>query len=89
MKQILSLIVAFMILSCQGVKIDPAPMSGIIDESDEKTKVVKKLAQAYQDGNFDIAKDYFTEDGVHYFNNVEYTTEGIIEGYNFHSILFQ
>ena len=88
MKQILSISIAFLVLSCQGVKIDNAPMSGIINESDEKSKVVKKLAQAYQDGNFEIARDYFTEDGVHYFNNEEYNTDGIIEGYNFHSILF-
>mgnify|MGYP003329439395 CR=1 FL=1 len=55
---------------------------------DEKTAIVKKLAQAYQDGNFDIAKEYFTADGLHYFNNIEYTAEEIIDGYNFHSILF-
>ena len=41
MKKILSLSVAFLVLSCQGVKIDTAPMSEIINESDEKTEIVK------------------------------------------------
>ena len=88
MKQIITLSIAFLVLSCQGVKIDPSPMSGTINQGDEKTAIVKKLAQAYQDGNFDIAKEYFTADGLHYFNNIEYTAEEIIDGYNFHSILF-
>ena len=82
MKQIITLSFAFLVLSCQGVKIDPLPMSGTINEGDEKTSIVKKLAQAYQDGNFDIAKEYFTADGLHYFNNIEYTAEEIIDGYS-------
>ena len=88
MKQIITLSIAFLVLSCQGVKIDSSPMSGTINQGDEKTAIVKKLAQAYQDGNFDIAKEYFTADGLHYFNNIEYTAEQIIDGYNFHSILY-
>jgi len=88
MKQIITLSIAFLVLSCQGVKIDSSPMSGTINQGDEKTAIVKKLAQAYQDGNFDIAKEYFTADGLHYFNNIEYTAEEIIDGYNFHSILY-
>ena len=88
MKQIITLSIAFLVLSCQGVKIDPSPMSGTINQGDEKTAIVKKLAQAYQDGNFDIAKEYFIADGLHYFNNIEYTAEEIIDGYNFHSILY-
>ena len=38
--------------------------------------------------HFDIAKDYFSEDGVHYVNNDEYTNDEIISGYNFHSLLY-
>ena len=43
MKQIITLSFAFLVLSCQGVKIDPSPMSGTINEGDEKTSIVKKL----------------------------------------------
>ena len=89
MKKIfLQFTILFYLISCQNVKIDSAPVSGTINESDEKTAIIKKLAQAYQDGNFDIAKDYFSEDGIHYFNNTRYNTEEIINGYNFHSILY-
>ena len=82
------LVLTLFFISCQNNTQDTSPWSGRIDENDEKTAVVKKLAQAYQDGNFDIAKEYFTEDGIHFFNNIEYTTDQIIEGYNFHSVLY-
>ena len=32
--------------------------------------------------------EYFTEDGKHFFNTIEYTTQEIIDGYNFHSVLW-
>ena len=57
-------------------------------QSDEKSEAVRKLAQGYQDGNFEIAREYFTPDGKHYFKNIEYTTDEIIDGYNFHSVLY-
>ena len=31
-------------------------------------------------GNFDIAREYFTPDGKHLFNNLEFDVDGIIEG---------
>ena len=51
-------------------------------------KIIENLAKAYTEGNFDMAKDYFAEDGVHYVNNDEYTNDEIIAGYNFHSLLY-
>ena len=56
--------------------------------TDEKTVIIEKLAKAYTEGNFDMAKDYFAEGGVHYVNNDEYTNDEVIAGYNFHSLLY-
>ena len=39
-------------------------------------------------GAFEAAKDYFTPDGKHYFNNIEFSTDEIIDGYNFHTVLY-
>ena len=44
---------------------------------------------AYLAGNFDIAREYFTPDGKHLFNNLEFDVDGIIEGYNSHSLIFK
>ena len=30
-----------------------------------------------------------SQKGKHYFNDLEYDVDGIIEGYNFHSVLFE
>ena len=77
------------ILSCQdNSKKNTSPLSGIINGDDEKSKIVEKLADSYLQGDFGIAKDYFEPDGKHYFNDLEYDVNGIIEGYNFHSVLF-
>ena len=83
------LLTGLIILACQdNSKKDTSPLSGIINEKDEKSKIIEKLADSYLQGNFDIAKEYFAPDGMHYFNNLEYDVNGIIEGYNFHSVLF-
>lgn len=83
------LIVALIIFSCQyESNKDISPLSGIINENDNKSKIVEKLADSYLQGNFDIARDYFDPEGKHYFNNLVYDVNGIIEGYNFHSVLF-
>ena len=80
---------SLIILSCQdSSKRNTSPLSGIINGSDEKSKIIEKLADSYLQGNFGIAKDYFEPDGKHYFNDLEYDVNGIIEGYNFHSVLF-
>ena len=36
-------------ISCQNTKLDPAPISGTINQSDEKTAIVVKLAKAYEE----------------------------------------
>ncbi len=80
---------SLIILSCQdSSKKNTSPLSGIINGSDEKSKIIEKLADSYLQGDFGIAKDYFVPDGKHYFNDLEYDVSGIIEGYNFHSVLF-
>ncbi len=88
MKKLL-ILTLILISSCQEklVKND-APLSGIIDQENEKTIIVEKLAQGYVDGKFEVAEAYFTEDGIHRVNDAEYSTEEIIAGYNFHSVLF-
>ena len=80
---------SLIIISCQDTLIkDKSPLSGLINEGDEKSLIIEKLADSYLKGNFGIAKDYFDPDGKHYFNNLEYNVDGIIDGYNFHSVLF-
>ena len=88
-KTILFLFSIALFIACDsGVKIDPSPMSGTINQGDQKTAIVEKLAAAYRAGTFEEAKEYFTSDGIHYVNSVEYTTDEIIDGYNFHSVLY-
>ncbi len=83
------LLVALMIFSCHDdSKKNISPLNGIINENDDKSKIVEKLADSYLQGDFDIARDYFDPEGKHYFNNLVYDVDGIIEGYNFHSVLF-
>ena len=88
MKKIL-ILTLIVISSCQEKSIkNDAPLSGIIDQENEKTIIVEKLAQGYVNGKFEVAEEYFTEDGIHRVNDAEYSTEEIITGYNFHSVLF-
>ena len=81
--------ISLIILSCQdNSNINTSPLSGIINGNDEKSKIIERLADSYLEGDFGIAKDYFEPDGKHYFNDLEFDVSGIIEGYNFHSVLF-
>ena len=52
---------------------------GFVQNNDRKSEIVVKLADSYLAGNFDIARDYFSSDGKHYFNNLEFDVEGIID----------
>ena len=63
--------------------------SGFVQDNDAKSEIVVKLADSYLAGNFDIAREYFTPDGKHLFNNLEFDVDGIIEGYNSHSLIFK
>ena len=63
--------------------------SGFVQDNDDKSEIVVKLADSYLAGNFDIAREYFTPDGKHLFNNLEFDVDGIIEGYNSHSLIFK
>ena len=84
MKKLLLLIVLITYSGCDQNQNS----SGFIQNDDQKSEVVVKLADSYLAGNFDIARDYFSSDGKHYFNNLEFDVEGIIDGYNSHSLIF-
>ena len=87
MKNFNYILISLILVSCQDTA-DQNPWNGIVTSDDEKTQIVQNLAKAYTEGNFDAANEYFTEDGKHFFNTIEYTTQEIIDGYNFHSVLW-
>ena len=62
---------------------------GFVQDNDAKSATVVELADSYLAGNFDIAREYFTPDGKHFFNNLEFDVDGIIDGYNSHSLIFK
>ncbi|MGA0049311.1 MAG: hypothetical protein ACO3GY_08885 [Flavobacteriaceae bacterium] len=76
------------LISCNPSTAEKKDTYGIIQNEDNKSLVIEKLADSYLAGNFDIARDHFTPDSKHFFNDLIFDVEGIIEGYNFHSILF-
>ena len=88
MKKAIYLFATFIFLSCAQKTEQKDTSYGIIKNEDEKSKVIEKLADSYLAGNFDIARDYFTPESQHFFNYLVYDVDGIIEGYNFHSVLF-
>ena len=81
---------SLLLLSCNtNTQSDKNDKSfGQIKNDDKKSEIVEELADSYLAGNFDIARDYFTQDSQHYFNDLVYDVDGIIEGYNFHSVIF-
>jgi len=83
-------ILGLFILSCNGnlETQEKNEAFGQIQNNDEKSKIIEKLSDSYLAGSFDIARDYFAADSKHYFNDLVYDVDGIIEGYNFHSIIF-
>jgi hypothetical protein len=85
MKKILLLIISITFISCQ----QPQNNLGFFQDNDSKSDVVVKLADSYLAGNFDMAREYFTVDSKHLFNNLEFDVDGIIDGYNSHSIIFK
>ena len=53
MKKIIYYLAIGALLSCnESIKIDTAPLSGTINQSDEKTKIIEKLGKAYTTGTF-------------------------------------
>ena len=85
MKKLLFIVLSIIFISCDQI----ANNSGFVQNNDTKSAVVVKLADSYLAGDFNIARDYFTADGKHYFNNLEFDVNGIIEGYNSHSLIFK
>ena len=85
MKRIFLLFTVLVLVSCNLEE----NIAGFFQDNDEKSDIVVKLADSYLAGNFDIARDYFTPDGKHYFNNLEFDVDGIIDGYNSHSLIFE
>ena len=68
----------FIFTSCGDIPFDTSERGGVMMATDDKTIIIESLAKAYTEGNFDMAKDYFAEDGVHYVNNDEYTNDEIM-----------
>ena len=64
--------------SCGDIPFDTSERGGVMMATDDKTIIIESLAKAYTEGNFDMAKDYFAEGGVHYVNNDEYTNDEVI-----------
>ena len=60
-------------ISCGDIPFDTSERGGVMMATDDKTIIIESLAKAYTEGNFDMAKDYFAEGGVHYVNNDEDT----------------
>ena len=87
MKNIKYLILSLLLLSCQDQNTDNS-LIGALTSDDVKSELIVKLADSYLSGNFDIARDYLAPDGKHYFNNLEFDVDGIIDGYNSHSLIF-
>ena len=85
MKKLLLLLISIAFISCQ----QPQKNLGFIQDDDSKSEIVVKLADSYLAGNFDMAREYFTPDSKHLFNNLEFDVDGIIDGYNSHSLIFK
>ena len=75
----------FMLISCDMGD----SFKGFVQDDDPKSATVVELADSYLAGNFDIAREYFTPDSKHLFNNLEFDVDGIIDGYNSHSLIFK
>jgi len=80
MKKLLLLLTMITYISCDLTQNQN--ITGFINEDDSKSEIVVRLADSYLAGNFDIAREYFSPDGKHYFNNLEFDVDGIIDGYN-------
>ena len=68
MKNFSALIFAFIFLSCDQNNLN----HGVMQNDDEKSLIVEKLADSYLSGSFDVAKEYFSVDSKHFFNDLEY-----------------
>ena len=85
MKKLLLSLISIAFISCQKNQNN----LGIFKNDDSKSEVVVKLADSYLAGNFDMAREYFTPESKHLFNNLEFDVDGIIDGYNSHSLIFK
>tara|TARA_S200000501_G_scaffold119710_1_gene112469 strand:+ start:937 stop:1425 length:489 start_codon:yes stop_codon:yes gene_type:complete len=85
MKKLLLSLISIAFISCQQKQNN----LGIFKDDDSKSEVVVKLADSYLAGNFDMAREYFSTDSKHLFNNLEFDVDGIIDGYNSHSLIFK
>ena len=89
MKKILFFCLTVVYISCQNNQtIDNSDWAGFSTQNDERTKIVEKLAKGYERGEFEIAREYFSPDSKHMVNMQVFNVDQIIEGYNFHSVLY-
>ena len=84
MKKIIILLITIAFIGCDQTSQN----AGFVLNDDEKSEIITTLADSYLAGNFDLARDYFTPDGKHLFNDLEFDVDGIIDGYNSHSLIF-
>ena len=84
MKKIIILLITITFIGCDQTSQN----AGFVLNDDEKSEIITTLADSYLAGNFDLARDYFTPDGTHLFNDLEFDVDGIIDGYNSHSLIF-
>ena len=83
MKKIIILLITIAFIGCDQTSQN----AGFVLNDDEKSEIITTLADSYLAGNFDLARDYFTPDGKHLFNDLEFDVDGIIDGYNSHSLM--
>jgi hypothetical protein len=84
LKKIIILLITIAFIGCDQTSQN----AGFVLNDDEKSEIITTLADSYLAGNFDLARDYFTPDGKHLFNDLEFDVDGIIDGYNSHSLIF-
>ena len=62
-------------------QVDSSEWSGTINADSEESKIVRKLAKAYVEGNFEITAKYMADDAINLVNGVEYSKDDWIAGY--------
>ena len=82
MKKLLILVISIVLVSCSdNNQVDSSEWSGTINADSEESKIVRKLAKAYVEGNFEIAAKYMSDDAINLVNGVEYSKDDWIAGY--------
>ena len=74
MKKLLILVISIVLVSCSdNNQVDSSEWSGKINADSEESKIVRKLAKAYVEGNFEITAKYMADDAINLVNGVVYS----------------